>query len=311
MCVKVRFIGRIENRRAKPDWCCLLLLQQLQVFKIGIEKKMLQKITSLFLAVGCVALFPHPSALADRLSEARQLGELTVGVSDTTPPFSFRNKAGELDGYDVDLVKAVARKMHLKLVMTPLTSAERIPLLQAGGLDFVATSMTRTPERLKDIDFSFVYFVTPHAVIVKKSSPIESITQLAYRTASSVNTSTAGGNLLEAQPLVKIKYVRDYSLAFQELKTDTVDAFTTDQTVLSSILKIDGHVNEYRFIKDFTKSRNVGFALKKNEDALKGEINKALLEIESSGEINGIWQTWFGPNTEQPMVRGFKITAQY
>jgi ABC-type amino acid transport substrate-binding protein len=78
--------------------------------------------------------------------------------------------------------------------MVPLSSAERIPLLQQGKLDFVATSMTRTPERLREVDFSHIYFVTPHAVIVKKSSGITSVRQLSGRKASSASTSTAGGN---------------------------------------------------------------------------------------------------------------------
>ncbi len=268
------------------------------------------KLISFVLMVCLAMLFSH-KAMADRLEEARARQQLVVGVSDTTPPFSFRNKEGELDGYDIDLVKAVAQKMHLQLMLKPLTSAERIPLLQKGELDFVATSMTRTAERLKEIDFSYIYFVTPHAVIVKSTSPIMSISQLAGRTASSVNTSTAGGNLVEAQPLVKIKYVRDYSVAFQELKSGMVDAFTTDQTVLSSILKNDGHTQEYRFIQDFTKSRNVGFAIKKNEESIKQEINKALLEIENTGEITSIWEKWFGANSQEPMARNFKITAQY
>ncbi len=263
--------------------------------------------------VFCAAVFSALafSALADRLDEVKSRGQLWVGVSDTTPPFSFKAGDGTLSGYDLDLVRAVAKRLGLGLEMTPLSSAERIPLLQQGKLDFVATSMTRTPERLRDIDFSHIYFVTPHAVIVKKSSGITSVQQLSGRKASSASTSTAGGNLKEVVPGVNLVYVRDYAQAFAALKDGSVDAFTTDETVLAAIVRDDGHSGDYLFLPDFTKSRNVGFALKKDEVRLTSAINQALLEIEASGEAAKIWDTWFGPTSAQPAKRTFKITAQY
>jgi polar amino acid transport system substrate-binding protein len=169
--------------------------------------------------------------------------------------------------------------------------------------------MTRTPERLREVDFSHIYFVTPHAVIVKKSSGIASVRELAGRKASSASTSTAGGNLKEAVPGVNLVYVRDYAVAFAMLKDGSVDAFTTDETVLAAIVRQDGHPEDYLFLPDFSKSRNVGFALKKDEPRLKAAINQALLEIEASGEAERIWDAWFGPGTEQPMKRNFRITA--
>src|SRR4051812_42749949 len=98
-------------------------------------------------------------AAADRLDEVKARGKLIVGVSDTTPPFSFK-KPGEAEviGYDLDIVHAVAKRLGVPVETVSVSSAERIPMLQEGRLDFVATSMTRTPERLKDIDFSNIYF---------------------------------------------------------------------------------------------------------------------------------------------------------
>ena len=125
-------------------------------------------------------------ATAERLDEVKVRGKIIVGVSDTTPPFSFK-RPGESEhiGYDIDLVRAVAKRLGVALETVSLSSAERIPMLKNGQVDFVATSMTRTPERLHDVDFSVIYFVTPHAVIVKKSSGITSVHQLAARKASS------------------------------------------------------------------------------------------------------------------------------
>jgi polar amino acid transport system substrate-binding protein len=249
-------------------------------------------------------------AAADRLDDVKARGKLIVGVSDTTPPFSFK-KPGEstVVGYDLDIVHAVAKRLGATVETVSVSSAERIPMLKDGKLDFVATSMTRTPERLKEIDFSHIYFVTPHAVIVKKSSRISSVKQLAGKKAASASTSTAGGNLKEAAPDIEIVYVRDYAIAFDMLKEDKVDAFPTDESVLRAIVQQSGRPDEYLFLSDFTKSRNVSFALKRDEPRFKDTINKALLDVEESGDAVKIFDTWFGPKSPEPMARKFKIQA--
>jgi polar amino acid transport system substrate-binding protein len=261
-------------------------------------------------AIAALLVVLAAPAAADKLDDVKARGKLVVGVSDTTPPFSFRKAPQDtITGYDIDLVMGVAKRMGVALDLAPVSSAERIPLLQQDKLDFVATSMTRTRERLREIDFSHIYFVTPHAVIVKKQSGITSVRQLAGRKASSASTSTAGGNLKDVVADVNIVYVRDYAQAFAALKAGEVDAFTTDETVLRAIVRQDGHPEDYVFLPDFAKSRDVGFALKMDEPRLKAAINQALLEIESSGDAAKIWNAWFGPGTDMPMARTFKIQA--
>lgn len=253
------------------------------------------------------AAFLTPAA-ADRLDEVKARGKLIVGVSDTTPPFTFR-RPGENNhvGYDIDLVRRVAQRLGVAVETVSVSSAERIPLLQQGKLDFVATSMTRMAAWLRDIDFSVIYFITPHAVIVKKSSGITSVRQLAGRKASSASTSTAGENLKEVVPDVILVYVKDYSIAFAALKDGSVDAFSTDETVLRAIVQQDGKPDDYVFLPDFAKSRNVGFAMKKNEPRFKDAINRALLDIEALGEAEKIFAAWFGPGSDMPMQRTFRI----
>jgi polar amino acid transport system substrate-binding protein len=265
--------------------------------------------TRLIAAAAALLALAAPAA-ADRLDEIKARGRLIVGVSDTTPPFSFK-RPGEntVVGYDLDLVHAVAKRLGVAVETVSVSSAERVPMLQQGKLDFVATSMTRTPERLKEIHFSYIYFVTPHAVVVKKSTGITSVQQLAGKKAASAATSTAGGNLKEVVPSVEIVNVRDYSVAFGMVKDGKVEAFPTDESVLRAIVQQDSRPDDYLLLGDFTKSRNVGFALKKDEPRFKDAINEALLDIEASGEAARIFDTWFGPKSQEPMQRKFKIQA--
>lgn len=259
-------------------------------------------------ALSAAVLTLSTPAMADRLDEVAARGKIMVGVSDTTPPFTFKRPgASEHVGYDIDMVWAVAKRLGVAMETVSLSSAERIPMLQQGKLDLVATSMTRTPERLRDVDFSVIYFVTPHAVIVKRSSGIKSVHQLAGRKAASASASTAGGNLKEVVPGVEIVYVRDYAVAFAALQDGSVDAFPTDESVLRAIVQQSGRPDDYLFLPDFAKARSVGFALKKGERRFKGAIDRALIDIEASGEAARIFEAWFGPGSEQPMPRKFEI----
>lgn len=79
--------------------------------------------------------------------------------------------------------------------------------------------------------------------------------------------------------------------------------------MLRAIVQQSGKPDDYVFLADFNKSRNVGFAMKKGEPRFKGAVNQALLQIESSGEAEKIFATWFGPGTKEPMPRTFKIQA--
>jgi len=257
--------------------------------------------------VSWLAALTAVPAFADRLDDVKARGKFIVGVSDTTPPFSFRRSDGTFAGYDLDIVRLVASRLGVAVDMVPVSSAERIPLILQDKVDFVATSMTRTVARLKQVDFSVIYFITPHAVIVKSAGGIGSVKQLAGRKASSVSTSTAGENLKEVVAEVELVYVRDYAVAFAALKEGKVDAFTTDESVLRAIVQQDGAPDDYRFLPDFAKSRNVGFALKKNEPRFKGAIDNILIGLEDSGEAARIFNVWFGPGSDQPMTRTFKI----
>jgi polar amino acid transport system substrate-binding protein len=81
--------------------------------------------------------------------------------------------------------------------------------------------------------------------------------------------------------------------------------------VLAAIVRQDAHPQDTLFLPDFAKSRNVGFAMKKDEPRMQAAINQALLELEASGEAAKIRDAWFGPGSEQPMQRTFRITAEY
>ena len=120
--------------------------------------------------VSLLPIFYNISASAD-VTEIKKKKVLVVGVKDSLYPFGFVNeKSRTLEGYDIDFAKAVADKLGVNIELKPVTSANRIPLLMEENVDLLACTMTITPERAKQIDFSYPYFVSKQKFIVKKGT---------------------------------------------------------------------------------------------------------------------------------------------
>jgi len=93
---------------------------------------------------------------ADTLEMVKKKGVLVAGVKDSTPGFGFIDeKTREIVGYDVDFVMAIANKLGVKLELKPVTSSTRMPQLTEGNIYIIAATMTITPERAQQIDFSY------------------------------------------------------------------------------------------------------------------------------------------------------------
>ena len=125
--------------------------------------KKLVCLVSLFLMVSL--LFAGSASAGSALDRIIKKGELAVGTSGTQPPMSATNKKGELIGMDVDLSKAMADAMGVKLRFVQIPFAELLPALEAGKVDMVLSGMTMTLERNKKAAFVGPYVVTGKGIL--------------------------------------------------------------------------------------------------------------------------------------------------
>jgi polar amino acid transport system substrate-binding protein len=125
-------------------------------------KKLFFFVSALFLLSLMVAVNASAGSALDRIIKK---GELAVGTSGTQPPMSATNKKGELMGMDVDISRAMAEAMGVKLKFVPIPFAELLPALEAGKVDIVISGMTITPERNKKAAFVGPYLVTGKGIL--------------------------------------------------------------------------------------------------------------------------------------------------
>jgi polar amino acid transport system substrate-binding protein len=250
------------------------------------------------------------AASADRLGDIMARGTLIVGVSTAIPPFTFQ-RGNEIVGYDVDLVRGIAQRIGVKLELLPVRETERIKAVQAGRIDVIASTFTRTPARERDVAFSLDIFNSPQVMIVDKASGLTSVKQMSGRTFGVLKGRTSDKNILEVVPTAQFVYLDDYVSAFAGLRNKTFIGFVADNLVLRTNLIKEKDAGRFHFIADFSKPRNAGFGMPKNEPALKDTVDRALLAMEKAGEATKIYNIWFGPNSAVPIERALRIGASH
>jgi polar amino acid transport system substrate-binding protein len=239
-------------------------------------------------------VMPCP-ARADELDDIKARGTLVVGVSEASPPFSFRDGDRGIVGYDVDLASAVAKTLGVGVTTVPIINADRVPALRDARVDLVASGMTRSAGRARDIDFSLAYFVSPHKILVRRDSGLTKVSELAGRTLALVRSASVDRDLKVAVPTLQIVFFDDYQAAFTALRDKRVDSFLADELLLLRFAQRSGAPDDFALIGDYTLPRTAGFGLRKNEPPFKAAVDRTLLDLETSGAAARIFDTWFAP----------------
>lgn len=252
-------------------------------------------------------------AVADQMADIKAKVELVCGVLGTDEPMSFIKdpSSREIVGYDVDLCNAVAKSMGVKPVLRQLAVAARIPELQQGRVDLLTASLTHNKEREAQIDFSLSTFITGQKVMVKKSSGITKLSQLADKKMLTVKGSTMEANTKKALPTAQIVSFDNSPQAFLALQQGKGAGYVNDETTLiDNYSKLDSAAKDYVILPENISVEHLGIGIKKGEPALREQVNKVLRTLEKSGEADKLFMKWFGPTTKMKFAkRTFKIES--
>lgn len=142
--------------------------------------------------IGGVAVPTLTASVAAYKGSVHTKGKLTVGLEGTYAPFSYRNKSGKLTGFEVELVKAVAKEMKLKPVFVQTKFDSLVAGLNAKKYDVVFNNMSINPERKKAYTFAQAYLYTDSVMITKKGSDIKNASDLKGKKAAQTASSDFG-----------------------------------------------------------------------------------------------------------------------
>jgi polar amino acid transport system substrate-binding protein len=251
------------------------------------------------------------TAHADQLADIKKKGEIVFGTLGIDEPNSTVDpQTREFVGYEIDLARAVAKDLGVKAVFTQVAVAARIPELQQGHVDILAASLTHNKERESQVDFSLTHFVTGSKVLVKKSSGITNVADLAGKKALTVKGGTQGPNLLRVVPTAEIVTFESTQQAFQALQQGKGVAYINDESgLLADFAKLGDKSKDYVILPQNLNVEPLAFGIKKGESAVKLAVDASLHALEKSGEADKVFQKWYGPQSKLKLFpkRDFKI----
>ena len=257
--------------------------------------------------------FTSVSAHADQLADIKKKGEIVFGVLGIDEPNSYVDpKTREFIGYEIDLATDVAKALGVKPVFKQLAVAARIPELQQGHVDVLAASLTHNKERESQVDFALTHFITGSKVLVKKSSGIHNVSELAGKKALTVKGGTQGPNLLKVVPTAEIVTFESTQQAFQALQQGKGTAYINDEvSLLADFAKLGDKSKDYLILPQNLNVEPLAFGIKKGETAVKTAVDDALRSLEKSGEANKVFLKWYGPDSKLKLFpkRDFKIDS--
>jgi len=269
----------------------------------------MRKLVAVCMVTVLAAMAAKTVLAADTLAEVKKKGVLVAGVKDSLPPFGYVDeKSRTIVGYDIDFINAIAKKLGVRVELKPVTSASRMPQLQEGHIDIIAATMTKNPERAKQIDFSHTYFFTGQKFITRKGA-VKSLKDLEGKKIGTAKGSTSEQNVKKAIPSATVLSFDDYPQALLALQQGKVFAVTTDEAILAGILAKAPNKAQFEIPNVQISDEPYGLGMRKGDTNFVTFVNKTILEMEKSGEAAKIFNKWFGPGTPFHLHRTFKITA--
>ncbi len=243
--------------------------------------------------------------LTGTLKKIKDTGAITIGHRESSIPFSYLDDKQQPIGYAMDLcmkivdaVKAELKMPNLKVNLQPVSSSNRIPLLQNGTIDLECGSTTNSVDRQKQVSFGPTYFVINVTAAVKKNSGIKSLADLNGKTISTTSGTTAVPLLKQYDKTknVEIKeiYGKDHAESFLLLTQDRTAAFVMDDILLAGQIANSANPGDYMILTtESLRTEPYSMMLRKDDPQFKALVDKSVGAVMKSGEINKIYAKWF------------------
>ncbi|MDE2442071.1 MAG: glutamate/aspartate ABC transporter substrate-binding protein [Betaproteobacteria bacterium] len=238
------------------------------------------------------------------LRKIKEAGSITLGHRESSIPFSYYDDKQQVIGYSqelmlkvVDAIKNELKLTKLDIKLMPVTSANRITLVQNGTVDIECGSTTNNTERQKQVAFSTTIFVVGTKLMTKKGSGIKDFPDLAGK-----NVVTTAGTTSERlirkmnedkQMKMNVISAKDHGESFLTLETGRAVAFMMDDALLYGEMAKAKRPGDWAVVGTAQSKEAYGCMLRKDDPGFKKVVDAALTKALSSGEAEKIYTKWF------------------
>ena len=243
-------------------------------------------------------------AQADTLKKIKDTGSVTMGVRESSGALSYTLGDGKYVGYHVEICQRVLGDVQKQLGLSkldikylPVTSQNRVPLVQNGTVDIECGSTTNNATRGKDVAFAVTTYVEEVRIAVKANSGITSIAQLNGKTVATT-TGTTSVQLLrkhERANGVDFKEVlgKDHADSFLLLESGRADAFVMDGQILAGNIAKSRNPADFKIVGEVLSVEPIAIMIRKDDPAFKKAVDDSIKALMKSGEIAKLYDKWF------------------
>ncbi len=239
----------------------------------------------------------------DTLKKVKDSGTITMGVRESSGVLSYTLGGAKFVGYHVaicekaieNIEKAVGKKLTVKY--QPVTSQNRIPLMQNGTIDIECGSTTNNATRQKDVSFANTTFVEEVRMAVKASSNIKSISDLNGKTVATTTGTTSVQTLRKNKRAEGLEFKelfgKDHSDSFLLVESGRADAFVMDGSLLAGLIARSKNPKDYKIVGEVLSVEPIAIMTRKDDEGLLKIVNATIAELVKSGEMFKIYDKWF------------------
>jgi len=240
----------------------------------------------------------------DTLKKIKDSGVATMGVRESSGVLSFTLGDGKYTGFHYEVCQKILADVQKQLGLAkmeikyqPVTSQNRIPLVQNGTVDIECGSTTNNATRQKDVAFAPTLYVEEVRIATKANSGITNIAQLKDKSVATT-TGTTSVQLLrkhERASGVDFKEVfgKDHSDSFLLLESGRADAFVMDGQILAGLIAKSKAPAEYKIVGEVLSVEPIGIMFRKDDPAFKKAVDDSVKAQLKSGEIAKLYDKWF------------------
>lgn len=238
-------------------------------------------------------------ARADALSDIISQKKIVVGVVNDFPPFGFLDQQQQAQGFDIDVARAIAGKLDVKLELVAVSAANRIPYLTSKRVDALVASLGITPERAQQVLFTNPYAATESTIIAPRGVHIAAIADLVGKRVAVARGSSNDIFFSQVAPAgATVMRFDGEGAASQAMLAGQVDALVITNTMAPSVVQSRPELKLETKLR--LRQQKNAIAVRLGETALAGRINAILSELTASGVLPERYRKWTGAEMPAP-----------
>jgi len=261
----------------------------------------MKKLTYLAAAL---ALLVAGAAQADTLAKIKGSGAVTMGVRESSGALSYTLGDGKFAGFHVEICTRVLADVQKQLALAkldvkyqPVTSQNRIPLVQNGTVDIECGSTTNNATRQKDVAFAVTTYVEEVRIAVKAASGITGIAQLAGKKVATTTGTTSVQLLRKHERANGVNFEevfgKDHADSFLLLESGRADAFVMDGQILAGNIAKAKSPADFRIVGEVLAVEPIAIMIRRDDPAFKKAVDNSISAMMKSGEIAKMYDKWF------------------